>query len=137
MIEVLNNPKKEKTQEIDCECGALLRYTDSDIGTNQYNDKGIICPCCNKWITLEYSNPFAFPRAFYHFGKTENAAILSDEDTQKYIDTCVRTVKETIGTEDWDYALTNTGDTFVLATRDEDGITVRVAKNYYEAIDFS
>lgn len=131
MIEVVKPVTNEEKHEIVCnKCGSLLRYEDEDlemVGPEQ----GIVCPECSEWnIVKKYPN-FQFPISFYYFGNTYP---LSNEATQKFIDDCVKRVKES--KEVWDMAMSGTGDTLVIVTKNDEEITCYVAKNYYEAVEY-
>lgn len=132
MIEVVKPVTNEEKHEIVCnKCGSLLRYEDEDlemIGPEQ----GIVCPECVNWVVVKKYPNFQFPISFYHFGK--DAVKLSDEETQKHIDKCVKRVKES--KEVWDMAMSGTGDTLVIVTKNDEEITCYVAKNYYEAVEY-
>lgn len=134
MIEVVKPVTNEEKHElVCCKCGCLLRYEDDDL--EMYgSEQGIVCPECSDWNMIKKYPAFQFPISFYHFSKHNNAFVLSDEDTQKYIDDCIKRVKES--QEMWDMAMLGTGDTLVVVTKNDEEITCYVAKNYYEAVEF-
>lgn len=131
MIEVVKPVANEEKHEVVCsKCGSLLRYENGDL--EMYGpEQGLICPECKEWIVVKNYPTFQFPISFYRY---DNACALSDEETQKYIDDCIKRVKES--QEIWDMAMSGTGDTLVIAIKGDEEITCYVAKNYYEAVEF-
>lgn len=121
----------EIKHEAKCEkCGCLLSYEDEDV-EKMVNECGIYCPNCEEWVVVKSVPPFTFPDSFYHVGVDfPNTVHLTDKDIKKYVNQCVKRLKESKETEDWD--LFATGDTLITVFKDEESITCYVSKNYYE-----
>lgn len=115
----------------ECECNfchAQFYYTDDDLVDVNENSFGFICPECGNEIEIYKINDCRYPESFFHFSGGKK---LSNNEIQEYINK-IRTQLET-SNEDYDYNLIASGDTIVFATKDsEDGISIYVAKNYYE-----
>lgn len=133
MIEVVKPKANDKHEVVCSHCNTLLRYEEEDV-ERACNEEGIICPNCYEWILIKTNPPFAFPDSFYQFNGNGNAVKLTDEETQTSVDRCIKQMKQS--GEEWDMTLESTGDTLVLAWKNEEGIFCYVAKNYYEAIEF-
>lgn len=120
-----NNIEKEVTCPF---CNTEFYYTEEDLIDINEKEDGFICPECGFDISIKERTPCKFPESFFHFGK---GAILTNEETQKYIDEVknrIERIKENEG-----YAYIATGDTIVLGFKTE-GIyyDIYVAKNYWE-----
>lgn len=120
--------------EIKCEkCGRLLGYEPEDV-EKMGNEYGIYCPNCEEWVVVKSVPPFTFPEGFDHIGVDfPDTVRLSDKDIQRYVNQCVKRMKESQEKEDWD--LFATGDTLITVFKDEESITCYVSKNYYETFE--
>ena len=122
--------KKEDMKECLCNfCNAQFYYTDNDIIKINENYYGFICPECGNEIEIERTTfKCSYPESFFHFGKGK---ILSNDEIQKFINKALMSLQKS--NENDDYTLVASGDTIVFATKNsEDGISIYVAKNYYE-----
>lgn len=114
-------------------CHYTISYTEDEVERVENDGIGIVCPNCNEPVITEQIKPFTFPKTFYHFGSGDDGnlpSILSDEETQKYVDIVKRTLQQErkIG----EYTFTGTGDTMVFGFKFEDEDVIFVAKNYWE-----
>lgn len=127
VIKIIN--KKNDIKECSCNfCNTKFYYTDDDIIDVNENYLGFICPECGNEIEIIKINNCKFPKSFFHFGEGK---ILTYDEIQEYVDR-VKMLLET-SNEDSDYNLISCGDTIVFGTKDlDEGITIYVAKNYYE-----
>lgn len=121
--------KKNDMNECECNfCHAQFYYSYDDLVDVNENSFGFICPECGNEIEIYKINECHYPESFFHFGEGKK---LSNNEIQEYINK-IRKQLET-SDEDYDYNLIVSGDTIVFATKDlEDGISIYVAKNYYE-----
>lgn len=132
MIEIVKPVVNEEKHEIVCpNCNTLLRYENSDLYMC-YSEQGFDCPNCETWIVAKTYPSFEFPTSFSY--TSADAVKLSDEKTQKWIDDCVKKLKEN---KDWNYNMLSIGDTIIFVTKDSDcnEIDCYVAKNYYHAFE--
>ena len=114
-------------------CQYTISYTEDEVERVDDDGLGVICPNCNEPIVLEHVEPFTFPDTFYHFGSGDDGNlphILSDEETQRYVDIVKRRLQQEC--QVGEYAFTGTGDTMVFGFRFEDEDVIYVAKNYWE-----
>lgn len=120
--------------EVKCEsCGRLLSYETEDV-EKVVNEYGIYCPNCEEWVVVKSVPSFTFPDSFDHIGVDfPDTVRLSDKDIQRYVNQCVKRMRESKETEDWD--LFATGDTLITVFKDEESITCYVSKNYYETFE--
>lgn len=119
---------KKLLNEVKCpHCKSELTYEDTDV-VNLYTGYGIVCPVCDDEIIIQEFANFTFPDSFYQFG---NGVKLTDSEIQRYIDENVDYLRNT--ENEFDFSLTGSGDSIVIGTKTEEGITIYVAKNYYEA----
>lgn len=120
-----NNIEKEITCPF---CNTEFYYTEKDLIDINEKEDGFICPECGFDISIRKRIPCKFPQSFFHFGES---AILTDEETQKYIDEVKNKIERI--KEDDGYEYIATGDTIVLGFKTE-GIyyDIYVAKNYWE-----
>lgn len=119
-----NNIEKEVTCPF---CNTEFYYTEEDLIDINEKEDGFICPECGFDISIRERTSCKFPESFFHFGES---AILTDEETQEYIDEVknkIERIKENEG-----YVYIATGDTIVLGFKTE-GIyyDIYVAKNYW------
>lgn len=125
---------KNHVNEVTCPCcKSELIYEENDI-IPIYCGKGIVCPVCGEDIVIKKVKPFEFPDGFYHFGERKEVAHLTDNEVQEYIDDTVKNLRKS--NLEFDLSYQQCGDTIVFGFKNEEGITVWVAKNYYEADEF-
>ena len=114
-------------------CGCTIGYEEEDVSPMK-NGFGIICPKCDENIILEHCCPYEFPKTFYHFGDSQNANHISDEQINQWIKNGLHAMKMNRKNEDGDLWYTGSGDTEIWMYReDADSICVNVAQNYYSA----
>ena len=111
-------------------CQYIISYTEDEVDRVDEDSLGIICPNCNESIVLEHIEPFTFPDTFYHFGTSEGAVCLSDDEIQRYVDIVKRKLQQEC--QVGDYTFTGSGDTMVFGFKFEDEDVIYVAKNYWE-----
>lgn len=124
---------KSKTEPIitTCpHCQYTISYTEDEVERVDDDGLGIICPNCNESIILEHIEPFTFPDTFYHFGASEGAVCLSDDEVQHYVDIVKRKLQQECKVGE--YAFAGIGDTMVFGFKFEDEDVIYVAKNYWE-----
>lgn len=135
MIKILTLPTENITFCHHCSCGTVFTY-------HQEDAKGdyIICPVCAEAesvigdkVTTDFENPeelqeshFHYPEDFYHFG---NGKKLSNDETQELINDVFSCLSRS---ESHEFRCCSTGDTLVSGYRDDNDITIWVAKDYYE-----
>ena len=121
--------KRQIKKEITCpNCENLLSYEKEDVEIGHYGCECITCPECGEkiLITGERIMPPTFPQTFYHFGSSKK---ISDKNIQEMVNKVVDNIKiANVG----DFYSMATGDTMVVALKDEDNIDVIVAKDYWE-----
>ena len=110
-------------------CQYTISYTEDEVDRVENDDLGVICPNCNKSIVLEHIEPFTFPDTFYHFGTSEGAVCLSDDEVQQYVNVvkCKLQQECQVG----EYTSVGSGDTMVFGFKMEDEDEIIVAKNYW------
>ena len=108
-------------------CNTEYFYTDSDIVDIDASHYGFICPECGNEIITGNIEHCVFPDSFFRYG---NGAVLTNEETQKYIDIVKKNLME--DENNYSYSFAGTGDTMVFGTKEE-GIyyDINVAKNYW------
>ena len=111
-------------------CNYTISYTEDEVERVENDGLGIVCPNCDEPIVLEHVEPFTFPNTFYHFGTSEDAVCLSNDEVQKYVNIVKRKLQQErkVG----EYAFTGSGDTMVFGFKFEDEDQIIVAKNYWE-----
>ena len=119
-----NNIEKEVTCQF---CNTEFYYTEEDLIDINEKEDGFICPECGFDISIRERTSCKFPESFFHFGES---AILTDEETQEYIDEVKNNIERI--KEDEGYHYIASGDTIVLGFKTE-GIyyDIYVAKNYW------
>lgn len=110
-------------------CQYTISYTEDEVGRVENDGIGVICPNCNESIVLEHIEPFTFPDTFYHFGTSEGAVCLSDDEIQRYVDIVKRKLQQECQVDE--YTFSGTGDTMVFGFKFEDEDEIIVAKNYW------
>ena len=110
-------------------CQYTISYTEDEVDRVENDDLGVICPNCNESIVLEHIEPFTFPDTFYHFGTSEGAVCLSDDEVQQYVNVvkCKLQQECQVG----EYTSVGSGDTMVFGFKMEDEDEIIVAKNYW------
>ena len=110
-------------------CKYTISYTEDEVDRVENDDLGVICPNCNESIVLEHIEPFTFPDTFYHFGTSEGAVCLSDDEVQQYVNVvkCKLQQECQVG----EYTSVGSGDTMVFGFKMEDEDEIIVAKNYW------
>lgn len=111
-------------------CQYTISYTEDEVECVDNESLGFICPNCNKLIVLKHVEPFTFPDTFYHFGVSEDAVSLSDEEVQKYVNIVKRGLQQECQVGEHIYI--GSGDTVVFGFKLKDEDTIIVAKNYWE-----
>ena len=111
-------------------CQYTISYTEDEVERVENDGLGVICPNCNEPIVLEHIEPFTFPDTFYHFGTSEDAVYLNNEEVQKYVNIVKRKLQQECKVGE--YAFTGIGDTMVFGFKFEDEDVIFVAKNYWE-----
>ena len=121
--------KRQIKKEITCpNCENLLSYEKEDVEIGHYGCECITCPECGEeiLITGERIMPPTFPRTFYHFGSGKK---ISDKNIQEMVNKVVDNIKiADVG----DFYSMATGDTMVVALKNEDSTDIIVAKDYWE-----
>ena len=121
--------KRQIKKEITCpNCKNLLSYEKEDVEIGHYGCECITCPECGEkiLITGERIMPPTFPQTFYHFGSGKK---ISDKDIQGMVNKVVDNIKQAdVG----DFYTMATGDTMVVALKDEDSTDIIVRKDYWE-----
>ena len=121
--------KRQIKKEITCpNCENLLSYEKEDVEIGHYGCEFITCPECGEKIlsTGELVMPPTFPLAFYHFSDGKK---ISDKNIQEMVNKVVDNIKiANVG----DFYSMATGDTMVVALKNEDSTDIIVAKDYWE-----
>ena len=121
--------KRQIKKEITCpNCENLLSYEKEDVEIGHYGCEFITCPECGEkiFITGERIMPPTFPQTFYHFGSDKK---ISDKNIQEMVNKVVDNIKRAdVG----DFYSMATGDTMVVALKNEDSTDIIVAKDYWE-----
>ena len=128
-MSVVTVKKKQIKKEITCpNCENLLSYEKEDVEIGHYGCECITCPECGEkiLITGERIMPPTFPQTFYHFGSGKK---ISDKNIQEMVNKVVDNIKiADVG----DFYSMATGDTMVVALKNEDSTDIIVAKDYWE-----
>ena len=126
---VVTVKNKRIKKEITCpNCENSLSYEKEDVEIGHYGCECITCPECGEkiLITGERIMPPTFPQTFYHFGSGKK---ISDKNIQEMVNKVVDNIKKAdVG----DFYVTATGDTMVVALKNEDSTDIIVAKDYWE-----
>lgn len=124
---------KVESRAVSCEhCNSYISVEDSDLTVGEYGLMKFTCPCCGKEsytdidIKLTKDN-IEFP---LHFSDPADAKKVSDSDTTEYVRRAIAYLQENPTERYWYMA---TGDTFVLALKEEDFIEIEVAKQVYHS----
>ena len=121
--------KRQIKKEITCpNCENLLSYEKEDVEIGHYGCECITCPECGEKILITGKRiiPPTFPQTFYHFGSGKK---ISDKDIQGMVNKVVDNIKRAdVG----DFYSMATGDTMVVALKNEDSTDIIVAKDYWE-----
>lgn len=138
---IKNNYNKEKeiiTFECTCpNCTSIVEFDENDIKYDEeYNEKYVICPCCDVSITDKYFDKnvtldnISYPSDFYQYGNHDFGLNLSDEEINKRIKKCIDFLKFN---PNMDYKCIGSGDTFIIVFNHDDEYYFVVAKNYADA----
>lgn len=111
-------------------CQYTISYTEDEIDRVSNDGLGVMCPNCDEPIVLEHVEPFTFPDTFYHFGTSEDAVCLSNEEVQEYVNIVKRRLQQEC--QVGEYTFVGSGDTKVFGFKFEDEDVIFVAKNYWE-----
>lgn len=115
-------------------CGAAYKYTEDDCYPID-GGVGFFCEDCSKEIIIKPMAQFKWPEMFWNFKKDEAKCNgLSDKEIQFMIDDVVKRLKESKELDNW--TLTASGNALVFGYKSEDGITVDVCFDYFEAEEF-
>lgn len=120
--------KNEIKKEIKCShCNNEYIYEDEDLIDVDESHLGFICPECGNQIITGNIKHCVFPDSFFRYG---NGLVLTNEETQKYIDMVKKNLMK--DEDNYSYSFAGTGDTMVFGTKEE-GIyyDIYVAKNYW------
>ena len=121
--------KRQIKKEITCpNCENLLSYEKEDVEIGHYGCEFITCPECGEKILITGKRiiPPTFPQTFYHFGSGKK---ISDKNIQEMVNKVVDNIKiANVG----DFYSMATGDTMVVALKNEDSTDIIVAKDYWE-----
>ena len=109
-------------------CQYTISYTEDEVDRVENESMGVYCPHCGGVIETEHIEPFTFPDTFYHFGTSEDAVCLSDDEVQRYVDIVKRKLQQEC--QVGEYTFTGSGDTMVFGFRFEDEDVIYVTKNY-------
>ena len=110
-------------------CQYTISYTEDEVDRVDNESMGVICPHCGGVVETEHIEPFTFPDTFYHFGTSEGAVCLSDDEVQQYVNVvkCKLQQECQVG----EYTSAGSGDTMVFGFKMEDEDEIIVAKNYW------
>lgn len=138
MPQIISPPKSQPQNEpiiTTCpNCQYTISYTEDEVEHIDNESMGVICPHCGGVVETEHIEPFTFPDTFYHFGTSEGAVCLSDDEVQHYVDIVKRKLQQEC--QVGEYAFTGTGDTMVFGFKMEDEDEIFVAKNYWSDSKF-
>ena len=110
-------------------CNYTISYTEDEVEHVDGEHMGVYCPHCEGVIETEHIEPFTFPDTFYHFGTSEGAVCLSDDEVQQYVNVVKRKLQQEC--QVGEYTFTGTGNTMVFGFKFEDEDEIYVAKNYW------
>lgn len=133
MPQIIAPPKSQPQNEpiiTTCpNCQYTISYTEDEVEHIDNESMGVICPQCKGVVETEHIEPFTFPDTFYHFGVSEDAVCLSDDEVQQYVNVvkCKLQQECQVG----EYTSAGSGDTMVFGFKMEDEDEIIVAKNYW------
>lgn len=133
MPQIIAPPKSQPQNEpiiTTCpNCQYTISYTEDEVEHIDNESMGVICPHCGGVVETEHIEPFTFPDTFYHFGTSEGAVCLSDDEVQQYVNVvkCKLQQECQVG----EYTSAGSGDTMVFGFKMEDEDEIIVAKNYW------
>lgn len=123
MPQIIAPPKSQPQNEsiiTTCpHCHYTISYTENEVKRVDNESMGVICPQCKGVI----------PDTFYHFGASEDAVCLSDDEVQQYVNIVKRKLQQECQVGEYTY--TGSGDTMVFGFKMEDEDVIFVAKNYW------
>ena len=110
-------------------CQYTISYTEDEVDRVDNESMGVICPHCGGVVETEHIEPSTFPDTFDHFGTSEGAVCLSDDEVQQYVNVvkCKLQQECQVG----EYTSAGSGDTMVFGFKMEDEDEIIVAKNYW------
>ena len=114
-------------------CNYTISYTEDEVGRVDNESMGVYCPHCGGIVETEHIEPFTFPKTFFHFGEGKDGNlphILSDEETQHYVDIVKRKLQQECQVGEYTFA--GSGDTMVFGFKFEDEDVIYVSKNYWQ-----
>lgn len=123
-------PVKHPTITTCPNCQYIISYTEDEVERVDNESMGVYCPHCGSVVETKHVEPFTFPDTFYHFGTSEGAVCLSDDEVQHYVDIVKRKLRQECQVGECTF--TGTGNTMVFGFKFEDEDTIYVAKNYWE-----
>ena len=137
MPQILSPPQAQQSTQTPIiatcpHCQYTISYTEDEIDRVDNESMGVYCPYCGGVIETEHIKPFTFPDTFYHFGSGDDGNllhILSDEETQHYVDIIKRKLQQEL--QVGEYTFTGSGDTMVFGFKFTDEDEIIVAKNYW------
>ena len=117
-------------------CTSIIEFDENDVKYDkEYDEKYVICPCCNVSITDEYFNRevtldnIYYPFDFYKYDNS-STVFLSNEEINKYIKECINFLKYNPNES---YKYIGTGNSFIIGFNHKDEYYFVVAKNYEDA----
>lgn len=110
-------------------CQYTISYTEDEVEHIDNESMGVICPHCGGVVETEHIEPFTFPDTFYHFGTSEGAVCLTDDEVQRYVNIVKCKLQQECQVGEYTYS--GSGDTMVFGFKFEDEDEIIVAKNYW------
>ena len=123
-------PVKHPTITTCPNCQYIISYTEDEVERVDNESMGVYCPHCGSVVETKHVEPFTFPDTFYHFGTSEGAVCLSDDEVQHYVDIVKCKLRQECQVGECTF--TGTGNTMVFGFKFEDEDQIIVAKNYWE-----
>ena len=123
-------PVKHPTITTCPNCQYIISYTEDEVERVDNESMGVYCPHCGSVVETKHVEPFTFPDTFYHFGTSEGAVCLSDDEVQHYVDIVKCKLRQECQVGECTF--TGTGNTMVFGFKFEDEDEIIVAKNYWE-----
>lgn len=111
-------------------CQYTISYTEDEVDRVENDGLGVICPNCNESIVLEHIKPFTFPDTFYHFGASEGAVCLNDDEVQRYVDIVKHKLQQEC--QVGEYIFTGSGDIMVFGFKFKEEDVIYVTQDYWE-----
>lgn len=135
MPQIISPPENKTTEKrpiiTTCpNCHYTISYTEDEVERVENEGLGVICPNCNEPIVLEHIEPFTFPDTFHHFGASEGAVCLSDDEVQRYVDIVKHKLQQEC--QVGEYIFTGSGNTMVFGFKFKDEDAIYVTQDYWE-----